>query len=91
MLTLETRNVSRLPTYAGTTIEPLGRVQMNVSHNNQQHILQPIFVHRSGPNLLGRDWIAVLKVNCATVNHVNREDFLKPYASVFSEELDCRG
>ena len=39
----------------------------------------------SGPNLLGRDWLAVLKVNWATVYQVDKEDFPKPDESVFSE------
>ena len=58
---------------------------MNVCHNNQQHRLPAIIVPGSGPNLLGRDWLAVLKVNWATVYQVEKDDFLKPYESVFSE------
>ena len=34
-LTLDTHNVPRLRTYAGTTIEPLGRAYVNVCHNSQ--------------------------------------------------------
>ena len=86
-LTLDTHNVPRLRTYAGTTIEPLGRAYMNVCHNSQQHRLPAIIVPGSGPNLLGRDWLAVLKVNWATVYQVDKEDFLKPYESVFSEGM----
>ena len=66
-LTLDTHNVPRLRTYAGTTIEPLGRAYVNVCHNSQQHRLPAIIVPGSGPNLLGRDWLAVLKVNWAKV------------------------
>ena len=33
-LTLDTHNVPRLRTYAGTTIEPLGRTYVNVCHND---------------------------------------------------------
>ena len=84
-LTLDTHNVPRLRTYAGTTIEPLGRAYVNVCHNSQQHRLPAIIVPGSGPNLLGRDWLAVLKVNWATVYQVDKEDFLVPYESVFSE------
>ena len=84
-LALDTHNVPRLRTYAGTTIEPLGRAYVNVCHNSQQHSLPAIIVPGSGPNLLGRDWLAVLKVNWATVYQVDKEDFLVPYKSVFSE------
>ena len=58
---------------------------MNVCHNDQQHRLPAIIVPGSGPNLLGRDWLAVLKVNWATVYQIDKEDFLVPYKSVFSE------
>ena len=58
---------------------------MNVCHNSQQHRLPAIIVPGSGPNLLGRDWLAVLKVNWATVYQVDKEDSLVPYKSVFSE------
>ena len=86
-LTLDTHNVPRLRTYAGTTIGPLGRAYVNVCHNNPQHRLPAIIVPTAGygPNLLGRDWLAVLKVNWTTVYQVDKEDFLKPYESVFSE------
>ena len=57
---------------------------MNVCHNNQQHRLPAIIVPGSGPNLLGMDWLAVLKVNWATVYQVDKADFLKSYESVFS-------
>ena len=86
-LTLDTHNVPRLRTYAGTTIEPLGRAYVNVCHNSQQHRLPAIIVPGSGPNLLGRDWLAVLKVNWAKVYQVDKVDFLKPYESVFSEGM----
>ena len=84
-LTLDTHNVPRLRTYAGTTIELLGRAYVNVCHNNRQHRLPAIIVPGSGPNLLGRDWLAVLKVNWATVYQVDKEDFLKSDESVLSE------
>ena len=83
-LTLDTHNVPRLRTYAGTTIEPLGRTYVNVCYNNQQHRLPAIIIPGPGPNLLGRDWLAVLKVHWATVYQVEKEGFLNPYESVFS-------
>ena len=60
---------------------------MNVYHNSQQHRLPAIIVPGSGPNLPGRDWLAVLKVNWAKVYQVDKVDFLKPYESVFSEAM----
>ena len=86
-LTLDTHNVPRLRTYAGTTIEPLWQAYVNVYHNSQQHRLPGIIVPGSGHNLLGRDWLAVLKMNWAKVYQVEKVDFLKPYESVSSEGM----
>lgn len=86
-LTLSKDNIPRLRTYAGNTIQPLGQVPLEVYHNNQHYKLPVLVVPGSGPNLLGRDWLSVLKINWATVHQVDRDDFLKPYQNVFSEEL----
>ena len=42
-LTLDTNNVQCLRTYAGNPIKPLGKIRLNVYHNNQQHKL-PVLV-----------------------------------------------
>ena len=73
LLTVDMHNVPRLRTYAGTTIEPLGRANVDVCHNSQQHRLPAIIVPGYGPNLLGRDWLAALKVNWATINVPGRQ------------------
>ena len=57
-------------------------------HTNQQHGLPAIITPGSGPKLLGRDPVAVLKVNWATVYQVDKEDSLKPCESVFSEGVN---
>ena len=36
-LTLDTNNVPCLRIYAGNPIKPLGKIRLNVYHNNQQH------------------------------------------------------
>ena len=61
---------------------------MNVCHNNQQHSLPAIIVPGYGHNLLGRDWLALLKVNWAKMYQVDKVYFIKPYEeSVFSEGM----
>ena len=36
-LKLDSNNVPCLRTYAGDPIKPLGKIRLNVCHNNQQH------------------------------------------------------
>ena len=40
-----------------------------------------------GPNLLGGDWLSVLKLKLAAVHQVDRDDFLEPYQTVLSKRL----
>lgn len=86
-LALNTNNVPRLRTYDGNTIYPLGQIKLETDHNNQHHNLHALVVPGSGPNLLGRDWLSVLKLNWVTVHQVDRDDFLKSHQTVFSERL----
>ena len=88
-LKLYTNNVSCLRTYAGDPIKPLGKIRLNVCHNNQQHNLFVLVVPGVGPNLLGRDWLAVLKLDWARVFKVDSDDLLRPYQEVFNEGLDA--
>lgn len=86
-LVLNDDNLPKLRTYAGEFIKPLGKTTAQVSHGGQQKWLPILVVPGTGPNLLGRDWLAVLKLNWATVNQVNKDDFLRPYQAVFQEGL----
>ena len=86
-LTLDTNNVPCLRTYAGNPIKPLGKIRLNVYHNNQQHKLPVLVVPGVGPNLLGRDWLSVLKLDWARVFKVDTDDLLRPYQEVFSDGL----
>ena len=86
-LKLDTNNVPCLRTYAGDPIKPLGKIRLKVCHNNQQHNLSVLVVPGVGPNLLGRDWLAVLNLDWARVFQVDTDDLLRPYQEVFSEGL----
>ena len=61
--TLEINKVPRLYTYAGSTIQPLGQVQLEVDNNNNVHYNFHAFVSGLGPNLLGNNWLSVLQMN----------------------------
>ena len=49
---------------------------MNVCHKNHQHCVPAIIVPGSGPNVRGRDWLAMLKVNWASVYQEDKYIFL---------------
>ena len=52
-----------LSTYTGEKIPVLGEVLIPVKYENQQHNLPAMVVKSPGPNLLGRDWLQVIKLN----------------------------
>ena len=86
LLALEINKVPRLYTYAGSSIQPLGQVQLKVDNNNVRYNFHA-FVSGLGPNLLGNNWLSVLKMNSSAVHQVDRDDFLEPYQTLFSEGL----
>ena len=52
-----------LSTYTGEEIPVSGEEMVPVKYQNQQHHLPAMVVKSSGPNLLGRDWLQVIKLN----------------------------
>jgi len=49
-------------TYTGEKIPVLSEVLIPLKYLNQQHNLPAMMVRSPGPNLLGRDWLQVIKV-----------------------------
>ena len=80
-LTKTTTNVPRLSTFADHTIKPLREVHQHREHDTHHHNLQALVVPRHGPNLVGHDWLSVLKLNWATIHHV---DSVKGYADLLA-------
>ena len=52
-----------LSTYTGEKIPVSGEVLIPVKYQNHQHNLPALVVMSPGPNLLGRDWLQVIKLN----------------------------
>ncbi|XP_062608629.1 uncharacterized protein K02A2.6-like [Saccostrea cucullata] len=52
-----------LRAYSGDTIQPLGKMKVNVQLNSQSANLELLVVPHDGPALLGRDWLGKLKLN----------------------------
>ena len=60
---------------------------MNVEHAGQTAPLSAIIVPGTGPNLLGRDWLADLKLDWAAVLQFRDDDFLEAFTELFQEDL----
>ena len=89
-VTLERGNVPRLRSYSGNIIDTVGCIEINVKHNTSQHKMAAIVVKSRGPNLLGRDWLATLKLDWSTVARVEvpvNSNMFDNYSELFKPEL----
>ena len=86
----------KLRTYTGELLKVLGTVNVVVKYEKQEVELQTFVVEGSGSNLLGRDWLRVLRLNWKElfkmqVDENNQESTLgrliNQYPHVFREGL----
>ena len=71
---MSTANVPTLRTYAGQTIKPAGGVTVDVRHQGCTHRLTCLVVNGNGPNLIGRDWLEQMKLECDSAEEVDSTD-----------------
>ena len=69
-----------------------GEVMVPVKYQDQQYCLPAIVVKGPGPNLLGRDWLQVVKLNWQNIFKIQEENsqlqsILDAHGDVFSEGL----
>ena len=57
-----------LRTYSGQPIKVLGSLSVEVSYDTQVHTLPLLIVEGSGPSLLGRDWLAHLRLDWKSIH-----------------------
>ena len=62
-----------LRTYTEERVEVLGQVQLTVWYGTQQHTLQAQVAPGKQPNLMGRDWLAKIKLNWQEVFGIQAE------------------
>ena len=81
----------RLQTYTGEAIPVLGVTRVPVEHNDQLLTLPLIVTSGNGTPLLGRDWLAALRLDWRTIFSVSRtlslQQVLDKYSDVFKEGL----
>lgn len=54
---------STLRTYTGERVQVMGQVTLSVKYGSQKHDLVALVVDGHRPNLLGRDWLAKIRLN----------------------------
>ena len=85
----------KLRSYSGQLIKVLGQLPVVVTHGEKQYELYVLVVDGEGPDLLGRDWMDVLKVTFSVgeVHTVKQEsslqEILAKHSSLFTAELGC--
>ncbi len=84
-----------LSTYKGEKIPVFGEVLIPVKYQNKQHNLAAMAVKRPGPNLLGRDWLQVIKLNWNSIFNIQAgnpqlQKILDAQKDVFREGLGTR-
>lgn len=82
---------TRLNTYSGERINVCGSMNVDVRCEGQSHKVPLIVVDSKGPNLFGRDWLRVFKLNWKCISNVMQESSLQEvlgkYGQVFEEGL----
>lgn len=80
-----------LKTYGGTLLETKGQANVVVEYEGQRKTLPVVVVPGLQPCLLGRDWLAKLKLNWAHIFSVETEQkvnyLLQKFRDVFSTEI----
>ena len=87
----------KLRTYTGELVRPAGVGQVDVSYEGQVLTLPITVVKGNVPTLLGRDWLASLKLNWAELfpAKVHRlaangvTELLSQFPTVFTDKLGC--
>ena len=65
------RSTTVLRTYTGQSIPIKGECEVIVKHGEQSAKVRLLIVHGSGPNLMGRDWLEVIRLNWAELHNVS--------------------
>ena len=82
---------TRLSTYTGELLSIAGVAEVVVSYKSQTARLPLLVVNAKGPNLLGRNWLQVIKIDWGEIHNVrvnkNLEELLEKHRVLFQDEL----
>ena len=68
-------------------MHPVGRVTIDVHHQEKSYQLLCLVVQGTGPNLLGIDWLEHWKLDWSTVHHIDSVDNARLFPELFREGL----
>ena len=80
----------QLKTYGGQSLKVVGSLMVNVCHGNQTAELPLVVVEGHGPSLLGRDWLAKLRLDWQAIHRLETNavhELLEKYQAVFKPGL----
>ena len=86
----------KLRTYFGELVKVLGTVDVVVKYEEQENELSTLVVEGSGPSLLGRDWLKLVKLDWKKLFKMSMDEkqvesrlekLINPYSEVFEEGL----
>ena len=83
-----------LSTYTGERIPAVGEALIPEKYKDQQYDLKAIIVQGRGPNLLGRDWLQVIRLDWRQILHTSSpephsslENIRAKYVDIFTKGL----
>ena len=82
----------KLRTYSGQELKLVGEVVVKVTYGQQEEDLSLQVVKGNGPSLLGRDWLARIKLDWSAIRTLRRQDatldeVLDAHKDLFAPEL----
>ena len=82
----------KLRTYSGEELELVGEATVKVTYDQQEEDLSLLVVKGSGPSLLGRDWLARIRLNWSVIHklhhqHTTLEKVLDAHKNLFAPGL----
>ena len=90
------KTTALLSTYTGEQIPVAGIVSVPIKYGNQEAILPALVIRGDGPNLFGRDWLKVIRINWSEIFKVEAKQQVKNHGlqrvleankEVFQDEL----
>ena len=84
---------TRIHTYTGEALKILGCISVKDEYNQQVEQLPLLVVSGAGPNLLGKDWMAKLRLHWVQLLHTiqpastDLEQVSQKHSSIFKDEL----